>query len=125
MSRPPRLLATTAALLCLAGLAACGDTTADDPSAAGCTSGTGTTVVVEIPEFAFDPSPVEVEACDSVVWVNAHTQAHTSTGGGEKTWSTDNIAPGARSEPVLFEEPGSFSYLCALHPFMEGVVEVS
>ena len=85
----------------------------------------GTTVTVEIPEFAFSPTPVQVKACDSVVWENTHTQAHTSTGKGDKAWSTGNIADGATSDPVLFDQTGSFAYICALHPFMKGTVEVS
>ena len=82
-------------------------------------------MTVEIPEFAFDPNPVEIAVCDSVVWKNVHTQAHTSTGNGDKVWSTNNIAPNAESEPVRFEETGSFAYICALHPFMKGTVEVT
>jgi plastocyanin len=119
----------SAALLVLAvagtaALAGCGDTTADD-EAAGCNPGDGETVTVEIPEFSFDPNPVRIAACDAVVWENTHTQAHTSTGQGDLQWSTGNLAPGESSEPVRFDEAGELTYICALHPFMEGVVEVA
>jgi plastocyanin len=142
--RRHRPLLTTAAitLIAVTGLAACGDTSADDASTdmtattaesggsgggapADCDMAPGETVTVEIPEFMFSPDPVEISACDSVVWKNTHTQAHTSTGKGDKAWSTDNIAAGSESEPVLFDETGSFAYICALHPFMKGTVEVS
>ena len=122
---------STAPLLFLAALATsafagCGDTTADEgASAGGGTAGDCETVTVEIPEFAFAPDPVEISACDSVVWENTHTQAHTSTGNGDQQWSTGNIAAGATSEPVTFEEPGERTYICALHPFMTGTVLVS
>jgi plastocyanin len=111
----------------LLGVAACGDTTADEDSTstAGCEAGDGTTVTVEIPEFAFDPTPVEIEPCDSVVWENTHDQAHTSTGKGDKAWSTGNLTAGSTSEPVRFDEPGSYAYICALHPFMQGTVDVA
>lgn len=132
MRRPTTLLAAGAtALVGLVALTGCGDTTADEPTAneptvgEGCARRAGETVTVEIPEFAFAPSPVRIGTCDSVVWENAHDQAHTSTGKGDKAWSTGNIAPGSGSDPVRFEEPGSFTYICALHPFMEGVVEVA
>lgn len=131
MRRPTHLLTATA-LLGLAGLAGCGDTAADETEAGsptetstGSCDGAGETVTVEIPEFLFAPDPVQVSSCDSVVWENAHDQAHTSTGKGAKTWSTGNIAAGSMSDPVLFEEPGTFAYICALHPFMTGTVEVS
>ena len=108
--------------LVVIGAAACGDTTADDAAEgeAGCE-----TITVEIPEFAFDPTPVEIDACDSVVWKNTHTQAHTSTGKGDKAWSTGNLSAGSTSDPVRFDDPGSFAYICALHPFMQGVVDVA
>lgn len=138
--RPTTVLRATAfALVGILGLAACGDTTSDDsaaePSASDagsssdspvdCEANPGTTVTVDIPEFAFEPTPVEIGACDSVVWENTHNQAHTSTGKGDKAWNTGNLAAGSASEPVLFDETGTYAYICALHPFMEGTVEVS
>ena len=111
-----------AALVCLGLFAACGDDDEATPveGAADCT-----TVTVDIGDFAFDPTPVEVGTCDSVVWTNAHDQAHTSTGNGAQTWTTGNLAPGATSEPVTFDELGEHTYICALHPFMQGVVTVT
>lgn len=113
--------------LVLLGAAACGDTSADDNStpSEACGADDGTTITVEIPEFVFEPSPVEIDACDSVVWSNTHDQAHTSTGKGDKAWSTGNVAPGSESDPVRFEEAGTFAYICALHPFMRGTVAVA
>lgn len=122
-STRPRLLAAALLATTALSLAACGDTSepADDAAgAADCEA-----VTVEIPEFAFAPDPVEIDACDSVVWSNAHTQPHTSTGEGEQSWNTGNIAPGETSEPVPFDDEGTFTYICALHPFMQGTVEVA
>jgi len=128
MLRPPALpLHTALVALAVAALAGCGDTGDDEAGAgpSGCDGEDGSTVVVEIPEFAFEPEPVAVRACDSVAWTNGHDQAHTSTGDGAQRWSTGNLGPGDRSEPVRFEAPGTYTYLCALHPFMTGTVEVS
>jgi len=85
----------------------------------------GKTVTVDIPEFAFDPDPVSIKVCDSVVWRNSHTQPHTSTGEGADGWTTGNLAAGEESDPVTFSEAGTRTYICALHPFMTGTVEVS
>jgi len=95
-----------------------GDDTKDASS--GCE-----TVTVQIGEFRFDPTPLAIGACDSVVWNNAHNQAHTSTGNGAMTWGTGNVEPGATSAAVAFNAAGSFAYICALHPFMKGEVQVS
>ncbi len=121
-------LAAGVVLIGVAALAGCGDTTpADAPStkATECAAQPGQTVTVEIPEFKFSPTPVKVTACDSVVWKNTADQAHTSTGNGDQSWSSGNIAPGSTSDAVLFAKAGSFTYICALHPFMKGTVEVS
>jgi plastocyanin len=132
--------ALIAALFITTGLAACSDDSSDtDDGAAGSTETTaapaessddpapadGETVTVEIGDFVFEPTPIEITAGQSVVWENTHNQAHTSSGQGDQDWDTQNIAPGESSEPVLFEDAGSFTYICALHPFMEGTVEVS
>lgn len=121
-------------------VAACGDgsdstdaaggdagTTSSGVSAGGtCSPGSGKTVTVEIPEFKYNPTPVKVERCDSVVWKNTHNQAHTSTGEGSMNWSTGSIAPGmSAAEPIQFANAGTFTYICALHPFMKGEVTVA
>ncbi len=121
MRRSQPVVAVLVAALAAFGVAACGD---DSPTpvvgAADCE-----TVTVEIGAFVFEPTPVEVGVCDSVVWTNAHDQAHTATGNGDQTWNTGTIAPGASSAPVRFEQAGRLTYLCALHPFMTGVVSVT
>jgi plastocyanin len=141
MTRHPTLLVAAVALAGIGLLGACGDdddaststTIADAPDDMGggtgepvdCDGATGETVTVEIPDFEFSPTPVEVSACDEVVWSNTHTQAHTATGNGDFDFSTGNIAADGESEPVVFDATGSFTYICALHPFMTGTVEVS
>jgi plastocyanin len=102
-----------------------GAATGASRSAVDCSGADGATVTVEIGDFEFLPDPVSVSACDEIVWRNVHDQAHTSTGSGEVTWSTGNIAPGADADPIVFDTPGEHAYMCALHPFMKGVVEVS
>jgi len=142
MTLPTHRFLAAAALAGLGLLAACSDDTDDDTATdtteasvpdeavgtsepADCDGVEGTTVTVEIPDFEFSPTPVEVSACDEVVWSNAHTQAHTATGNGAFSFSTGNIAADDESEPVVFDATGSFTYICALHPFMMGTVEVS
>lgn len=145
MISPTRSLLAGIALAGLVGLGSCSDekgndaapsdTTAEDSGATterstggvavDCEASPGGTVTVEIPGFEFNPDPVEVNACDEVVWSNTHTQAHTSTGNGDFSWSTDNISAGSEGDPVVFDTTGKFTYMCALHPFMMGTVQVA
>jgi plastocyanin len=127
--RSPLTALTTAATIVALALTGCGDTSGDaaasDEAPAECGPGDGRTVTVEIAEFAFDPGTATIQACDSVVWANEDEQAHTATGDGDQRWNTGNLQPGEAGEPVRFESPGSYTYRCALHPFMTGTVEVS
>lgn len=143
MNFTTRTLIAGLAFVALAGTTACSsDSSSSEPDAApatteqsstttpadgatDCATSPGETVTVEIPEFAFAPNPVEVHVCDSIVWKNTHDQPHTATGNGDVAWNTGNIAPGSESEPVLFDQAGELTYICALHPFMKGTVEVS
>ena len=140
---PPKRLLLVALAVGAVSLTACGGdddggdmgSEAPDASAAvdaaGATgdavdcSSAGETVTVEIGDFEFLPERIEVAACDEIVWTNIHTQPHTATGNGDFNWSTGNLAEDADSDPTVFDTPGEFAYMCALHPFMKGVVEVS
>lgn len=116
-----RTLATVVVLGAALSLSACGDDDGDARSAGRDIQ----TVTVEIPGFDFDPDPVRISLGDSVIWENVHDQAHTATGDGDLRFSTGNLAAGEPSEPVTFHEAGTFTYVCALHPFMTGTVEVT
>jgi plastocyanin len=128
------------ALMTLALLGACGsDDGPSDPAttttaavatgasgeAVDCTGSEGETITVDIGDFEFIPDRVSVGTCDQIVWSNTHDQAHTSTGSGDVSWSTGNIAPGSTADPIVFDTPGEFAYMCALHPFMQGTVAVA
>lgn len=75
-------------------------------------------------EAPFEPAEIEVVAGDSVVWENADDCTHTASGNGG-SFETNNIAAGKKSPPIPFDEPGTFDYICAIHPQMEGTVKVT
>lgn len=127
-------VALTAGLLALV-LAACGEdegggaaaptTTGDAPAAAGAQGPT-----VEIKTFIFSPDPIEVQAGDTVTFINRDATTHTVVGGTRK--SPDKAAiDGSLDQDGTFEhtfdEPGTFDYFCDIHsgPGMTGKVVVS
>jgi len=78
---------------------------------------------VQITNFAFAPADVTVVAGTTVTWTNEDTTQH------------DVFAPpvGLQS-PVLnqndsyahtFSSPGTYRYICSIHPFMHGTVVVT
>jgi 3',5'-cyclic-AMP phosphodiesterase len=79
--------------------------------------------VVNIDNFSFTPKSLTVRAGTTVTWMNKDDIPHNVV-------STDNKF----SSPVLdtdqhfsfrFQEPGSYSYYCKIHPTMTGTVVVA
>src|SRR5207237_456560 len=73
---------------------------------------------VRIRNFAFTPAPITVTPGTIVVWTNADAIPHTTTG-KDKQWDSGPIQPGT-SFKVTFDKAGTYTYACAIHPFMQG-----
>jgi suppressor of ftsI len=78
---------------------------------------------VSIKDYAYDPSPLQIEAGATVVWTNNDAVPHTATA-TDGSFDTGTIAPGD-SASVTFATPGTISYVCLYHPSMNGIIEVS
>ena len=80
---------------------------------------------VLIKNFAFAPAAITVKVGTKVTWTNQDTDAHTVT-------SQNNAGP-LNSQPLgtgqsysyTFSAPGTYSYLCTIHPFMTATVTVT
>ena len=77
---------------------------------------------VEIKNFSFEPSRVEVRVGDTVEWVNRDLTPHTATA-DNKSWDTGLLKDEATSRLVM-TKPGVNAYHCAYHPNMTGVITV-
>jgi plastocyanin len=80
----------------------------------------GPTATITISNFVFDP-PVAVLPAGTVVTVRnddgfAHTFSANHLDSGD--------IPGGGSFTVAFTTPGVYRFFCAIHPFMNGVIEV-
>ena len=110
------------------GLAACGDDddAAESPATTAATSAPATAeqVTVDIADFAFAPREIEVAVGQEIVWTNGDDFAHTAQG-DDDVFDTGDIAPGATSAPVTFDEAGTYSYFCGIHNSMTGTVTVT
>ena len=90
-------------------------------------------------EVWYDPPQMFVTVDDTITWYNDDRESHTVTSGdssGRFGWM-DNKALGepdgifdselfkpGESWSYKFEESGTFSYFCTIHPWMEGIVIV-
>ncbi|WP_297473570.1 plastocyanin/azurin family copper-binding protein [Nitrosopumilus sp.] len=87
-------------------------------------------------EVWYDPPQLYATVGDTITWYNDDKEGHTVTSGegsGRFGWMSDNFGtpngifdsgrfmPG-ESWSYKFEESGTFSYYCTIHPWMEGVL---
>ena len=79
----------------------------------------GSTVMID--GFRYEPRAVTVKRGDAVVWINRDLLPHTVTARGK--FGSNSIAAGA-SWKYVARETGTFSYLCTLHPSMQGTLIV-
>ena len=77
-----------------------------------------TTVVIA--NLAFDPSAITVPTGTTVAWTNEDAVPHTVTS-TDGAFDSGIFDPGG-SFAFTFNEPGSFAYVCQLHPQMQGTV---
>lgn len=76
---------------------------------------------VNAADFAFEKSEITVDAGTTVTWTNTGKTTHTIKGDGFFSKAVD---PGETYE-FEFSEPGSYDYLCTLHPDdMKGTIQV-
>jgi plastocyanin len=81
---------------------------------------------VRIDDFAFDPADVQVAVGQSVTWVfGSDPEQHTVTPVDDGAFEDSGQLFTGDTHVVRFETPGTFPYLCTLHPFMTGTVTVT
>ncbi|KIT17220.1 cupredoxin domain-containing protein [Jannaschia aquimarina] len=78
------------------------------------------THAVRIAGFAFQPARLEIFAGDSVTFVNTDGAPHTATGRG---FDTGRLSRGQQAT-LRFDAPGSYDYICDIHPAMKGQITV-
>ena len=109
--------------LLIVTLAACGG---DDEDAAPADAPVESTdaVTVDMAGFAFSPRDVAVQVGQAVTWANGDDFAHTAQA-DDGEFDTGNVDAGATSDPVTFDEAGTYSYFCAIHNSMTGTITVA
>lgn len=76
----------------------------------------------KIEKFSFAPKEITVAPGTKVVWTNRDEAPHTVTS-NDKSFASKGLDTDDMFEHVFVNE-GDFSYFCAVHPFMTGVVHV-
>jgi plastocyanin len=111
------MLAALTGVVVLA-LSACGTGDASTPATAADRDGRPTVVIEDL---AFEPQTLKIEAGETVTWMwRDGEMAHDV--------SADDFKSEVMSEGTFrhrFDKPGTYEYVCTLHPNMTGTIEVS
>jgi len=83
------------------------------------------TVEVVIDDFAFRPAVLRVPPGTTVAWVNRDGSPHNVVSQeNPRLFRSRLMEQGERFE-FAFATPGTHAYYCALHPHMQGSIEVA
>jgi alcohol dehydrogenase (cytochrome c) len=75
-----------------------------------------------IDDFTYTASKVQVPVGTTITWQNNGPSAHTATD-AKGAWDTGNIEAG-QSGSITFDTPGTYTYACTPHPWMQGQIIV-
>jgi YVTN family beta-propeller protein len=87
----------------------------------GASVSTASEITVKIAGFAFAPLEISAAAGQRVTWVNEDAAPHAVA--MKEGAASGVLAPGERYA-MKFDRPGSYDYVCSVHPYMKGKVIV-
>ena len=78
------------------------------------------THTIEIKDFTFQPSSLEVNVGDTVVWINRDYAPHTATA-TDDSWDTGNLEFKKKAK-IKISETTRADYYCRYHPNMKATL---
>jgi plastocyanin len=81
------------------------------------------TAIVKIHNFKFDPTNVTIAAGETVQFINADEEPHTATS-TDGTFNSKALDTN-QTWNYTATKPGTFPYICSIHPFMKGTLTVT
>ena len=124
-----RLVAGLTTVIAAVALAGCGGG-ASAPAASGGTRSTGAPDSagdpqgsIKIVNFAFTPNLVRVKSGQSVTVTNDDSAVHTIKA-DDKSFDSKDLSQG-KSYTFTAGKPGKYTYICDIHQYMKGTLEVS
>ncbi|MFI6870105.1 plastocyanin/azurin family copper-binding protein [Nocardia sp. NPDC050406] len=128
-----RVMVTAFAVVGALGVVGCGSdggTSESGASSTGATSVTtsgvaaASTVTVTVDDMKFSPAAVTVKAGDTVTWKFEDKAPHSVQGIGDAAMGINSPIFTTGEWSHTFTVPGTYRYLCPLHPEMKGTVTV-
>jgi len=80
---------------------------------------------ISIENFSFTPSTLTVGVGTEVTWVNNDEEPHNIVNVGQPTrvFRSGGL-DGGEKYSFIFDKPGTYEYICSIHPHMSGKVVV-
>jgi plastocyanin len=127
MSSVPRRARRLAILVVVTGVAAIAAVTAGDaPSGGGATARAAANVTITARDFFWSPDVVSIQVGDTVTWTNAQGFHNVLLGDSRLNQPGFPTDPAWNPPPQqTFTEPGSYTFVCEVHPGMTGTVNVA
>ena len=79
---------------------------------------------VAIAGFAFMPSPVTVPPGGTVTWTNNDDAPHSVSDASPMATPESKSLNKGDSFSITYPQPGTYPYVCGIHNYMQGSVEV-
>jgi plastocyanin len=109
--------------LLLIAFAGCGGSDSSSSSTSDSGSPTASYGKIEIKDFEFVPKAVTVKAGTPITWTNKDSAAHTATVSGPNGgFDTGTLQEGVSKTVKV--KPGTYHYVCGIHPFMKATLTV-
>ena len=129
MTRAAFYAPLAAALMVIVASAGCGgggggkdDKGAKPPPAGEPQSGEA---AVKIVNFEFKPQKVVVKPGAKVTWTNDDTNIHDIKDTSSLATPVSSELSKGETFSITYGQPGSYSYVCGIHPYMTGTVDVA
>jgi plastocyanin len=123
-----RSRAVVVALIAVLGLTGCGgggdgdkDDNAQPASSGRPLSGEAP---VRIVDFEFKPKTITVKPGTKVTWKNDDTNIHDVKDTSPLATPVSQEMSKGDTFSITYAQPGSYTYVCGIHPYMTGTVEV-
>ena len=111
-------------LIAMLGVACGGDDGGSEDSGDDGGSSGGGSVTLTAAEFEFDPATLTAAAGDTIEFTNEDDAPHTFT--AEDAGIDEEVdAKGSTTIDLADVEPGTYDYVCTIHPDMTGTLEVT
>ncbi|WP_406448047.1 cupredoxin domain-containing protein [Streptomyces sp. NBC_00876] len=120
-------VAVAVSAVCVAALTGCsggggGSSPSPSPSSASPSPRGG--ALITIKDFAFHPASLTVAAGTKITVTNKDAATHTVTATGDKAFDTGQVKSGQTVTFTAPARPGSYPYICTIHPTMNGTLTV-